>query len=144
METKQDYSYGVIPLFKENGIWKIFLINQYGKGGDVYWTFPKGHAENGEEPEEAALRELHEETALTVTGIDASRTYTQEYTFIDEGVQIQKTVIYYCGIATAKEYRIQEEEVQEAGWFTLEEAVQKLTFEPAKHMLVEVLNDQTA
>lgn len=144
METKRDYSYGVIPLFREEESWKIFLINQYGHGGDVYWTFPKGHAEGEETPLQAALRELREETALRMGQVEETQTYTQEYSFMDGGIRIKKVVIYYCGIAASKVYQVQEEEVKEAGWFTPEEAFQKLTFDPAKEMLRRVLEDRQA
>jgi bis(5'-nucleosidyl)-tetraphosphatase len=134
-----DYSYGVIPLIRENGEWKIFLINQYGRTGDVYWTFPKGHAEEGESPLQAAVRELFEESGITVNIEDGSKTYTYKYVFKYENTLIHKTVVYYLGVASSNTFRIQEDEVKEAGWFAPEEALEKLTFEPAKAMLACVL-----
>ena len=82
METKADVSYGVIPVIKEAGEWKVFLINQYGSAGDVYWTFPKGHPESGESPTDAALRELQEETGIELSELLEDHTYTQQYTYV--------------------------------------------------------------
>jgi len=39
--------------------WRFLLLRAFG-----HWDFPKGLAENGEEPMHAALREIHEETTL--------------------------------------------------------------------------------
>jgi len=138
MEIK-DYSYGIIPLIKEEDGWKIFLINQYGHTGDVYWTFPKGHAEGEESPLQAALRELFEETGLTIEKPDEALVYKQEYSFKDGENVINKTVVYYRGVASSSAFHIQEDEVKEAGWFTPQEALLKLTFEPSKEILVRAL-----
>ncbi|ADV68190.1 NUDIX hydrolase [Deinococcus maricopensis] len=40
------------------------LLVQYANGG---WTFPKGHLERGETPEQAAVREVEEETGVRAT-----------------------------------------------------------------------------
>ena len=66
METKNDISYGVVPLYQDGGEWKVLVIHQISHRGDRFWIFPKGHGEVGELPAEAALRELHEETKLKV------------------------------------------------------------------------------
>jgi len=45
---------------------KVVLIRRF-KLGQEYYTFPGGKIEPGETPEEAAIRETHEETGLTIT-----------------------------------------------------------------------------
>lgn len=42
---------------------EVLLLHRTEKG----WSFPKGHLEPGETPEDAALREIREETGLTVS-----------------------------------------------------------------------------
>jgi bis(5'-nucleosidyl)-tetraphosphatase len=141
METQHDRSYGVIPLTKEGEAWKVFLIHQYGHGGDIYWTFPKGHAEKEETPPEAALRELTEETGLSVSELYEEKPYTQSYSFVSDGVRIEKEVIFYRGEITDTAFTVQEDEVKEAGWFSLEEGLLKLTFEGNRALLKEVITD---
>lgn len=138
METKDDRSYGVIPIIKDGNEWKVFLINQYGSAGDVYWTFPKGHAEGEESKEAAALRELEEETGIHLKGLREGLLFTQSYTFMHAGMLINKSVEYFVGEAAYADYRLQEEEVKEAGWFTFPDARDKLTFDAAKAMLFEL------
>ena len=141
METMKDSSYGIIPVLKEGTQWKVFLIHQYGSAGDVYWTFPKGHKEEGETSHQAALRELLEETGITPHMVFTEREYVQSYTFKYEDMLIEKEVIYYLGVVADEAYVIQEDEVQEAGWFTFEDAYTKLSFEHARTMLREVYED---
>lgn len=141
MKTVTDRSYGVIPVKRFDAGWKVFLINQYGSGGDVYWTFPKGHAEQGESEEQAALRELAEETGLVPSELLSDKVYPQTYSFMSDDVMIEKYVGYYLGIIEDPAFRIQENEVKEAGWFTFSEAIALLTFEHARMLLSEVEDD---
>lgn len=141
MQTKEDISYGVIPVIKEGGQWLVFLINQFGCGGDVYWTLPKGHPEVGESQAEAAVRELREETGMELESLDISKEYRQEYSFPYKDYLVKKQVVYYVGIVTSKEYTLQEDEVKEAGWYSFTDAVAQLTHERAKEMLIQVKSE---
>lgn len=141
METKKDSSYGIIPVRKEGSAWKVFLIHQYGSGGDVYWTFPKGHAEAGETKQQAALRELSEETGMLLQQMMTQKEYIQSYSFMYEDILIEKQVVYYIGVVSDPAYSIQEDEVKEAGWFSFSEAEERLSFEHARTMLKEVGSD---
>jgi 8-oxo-dGTP pyrophosphatase MutT (NUDIX family) len=53
-------SAGVIVVRREGGALRYLLLRAYN-----YWDFPKGIVEAGEEPLEAARREVAEETGLT-------------------------------------------------------------------------------
>ena len=53
-------SAGVIVMRRLKGRPHYLLLRVYG-----YWDFPKGLAEQGEEPMATALREVEEETTLT-------------------------------------------------------------------------------
>ena len=141
MQSKEDVSYGVIPLLKDGDQWKVFLIHQYGLKGDIYWTFPKGHPEAGETSEESALRELYEETGLTPKKLLTDTAYEQIYSFPYEGIRIDKKVLYYVGIVESPVFCIQAEEVKEAGWFSFADACLKLSHQRAKTMLTQIKSD---
>ena len=56
-------SCGAIVFRKFHGNIELLLI-KHANGG--HWSFPKGHVEEGETEVETALREVHEETGLTI------------------------------------------------------------------------------
>jgi 8-oxo-dGTP pyrophosphatase MutT (NUDIX family) len=145
MTIKKDYSYGVIPVIKEDGYWKVFILNQisYRSKTDIYWTFPKGHPESGETKEQTALRELQEEAGIVLEHIDTTCTFDQIYTFSHQGQKIEKCVSYYLGYAKNKEFTIQPEEVKEGKWCSFSEAKEQLSHGIAKKLLDEVQNHLT-
>lgn len=49
---------------------RVLMVRRRVKEGQLSWQFPAGQVETGESPEEAAVRETHEEVGLTV---DASK-----------------------------------------------------------------------
>ena len=138
METKHDASYGVIPVLKDGSTWKVFILYQISRRGDRFWTFPKGHPEAGETPEETARRELREEAHITLERLDTTRTFDQEYTFVHEGVRIIKRASYFVGYAADTHFRLQPEEVADAKWCTFATAREFLTFDENKAALDEV------
>lgn len=144
MQTMLDQSYGVIPLQKEDGQWNVFLIHQYGSRGDLFWTFPKGHQEEGETPAEAALRELYEETGLSVSHLYEGKQYEHTYTYTHEDTQINKTASYFAAEVAQGQWKVQEEEVESAGWFGFEEARALLTYDATKDILDAVQRDHCA
>lgn len=138
MQTISDTSYGIIPLSKTERGWEVFLINQIGRRGDTFWTFPKGHPEEGETPEATAKRELFEETGMHPSEILAHEPFVQSYEFVHEGTLIQKESFYFLGLVADRTFTIEEREVMEAGWFLLDDAIERLTHAQAKQMLLQV------
>ncbi|HEX5170766.1 MAG TPA: NUDIX hydrolase [Cyclobacteriaceae bacterium] len=84
---------GVIPLDHENNTWLVgqfrYALNEYS------WEIPEGGAPVGEDPMEAAKRELKEETGLTanrmtlLTKLHTSNSVTDEvgYVFLAEDLE---------------------------------------------------------
>jgi bis(5'-nucleosidyl)-tetraphosphatase len=134
-----EHSYGIIPFLKTEEKYKVFLIHQYGSGGDTLWTFPKGRPEPGEEPLQTALRECKEETAIILVKVFNDAPLSTSYTFFRKGELIEKTSTYYVGVAEGWAYVIQAEEVKEAGWFDIDEARERITFPNYKKLLDEAV-----
>jgi len=129
-----DQSFGVIPIsFNENNP-QVFLVQN--KNG-AFWGFPKGHAEEKETPKQAALRELKEETALESIGDLFEQPLIEKYSFTHNGFSVKKTVTYFV-LETTKESHLEEEEILDGGWFTLEQAKKKLTFPESISLLLKV------
>ncbi|MFT5849731.1 MAG: bis(5'-nucleosidyl)-tetraphosphatase [Patiriisocius sp.] len=137
MQTIRDYSYGVIPVIKTGDTWEVFILKQisYRGSDDRYWTFPKGHPEDGESQEETALRELKEESAITLDSLAPEVMFDQKYSFTHKEQHIEKSVCYYLGYAIDKTFQIQVEEVEEGRWCSFAEAREMLTHSIAKELL---------
>ena len=100
----------------------------------AHWGFPKGHIEPGETKEETAIREVLEETGLHIEIIPG---FVKSSEYIIQG-KIEKSVSIYLGKTTETEYKIQEEEIEECGWYNFEEALRVLNYENDKYILNEV------
>ena len=98
------------------------------------WTLPKGTPIPGETLEETALREVREETGLTVrivSPLDAIR-----YTFVQRGTRIHKTVHYFMMEATGGGLEDHDHEFEEVRWIAFEEAPELLSFETERSLVV--------
>ncbi len=97
-----------------------------------YWGFPKGMIEPGETPEQAALREISEETgisrgALTLGAALPSSEYV--YRRRDSRALIFKRVHYFLVEAPADTVlRPDPAEIAEAAWLGFDEARSRLSF----------------
>jgi 8-oxo-dGTP pyrophosphatase MutT (NUDIX family) len=134
-----EHAYGIIPFYRGEAGLEVFLIHQYGSGGDLLWTFPKGRPEPGELPLQTALRECKEETNIVPTTIYEASPVSTSYTFDRRGVSVEKTSTYFVGMVEDKAYSVQPEEVKEAGWFTIDAAREQITFPDYKELLDEAV-----
>lgn len=131
---KKETSYGIIPLRKHEGKWQALLV-RHGKG---HWSFPKGHPEEGEEPRQAAARELEEETGLKITSfIDLIPTQNERYQFHHHSILIDKTVVYFAAEVEGT-IALQEEEISDFRWLDLKAASAFATFPQAQHLCMVI------
>lgn len=138
MQTITDLSYGIIPIRRAGETWEVFLIHQFSRIGDnSYWVFPKGHPEDNETPVESASRELKEETGMTAEKILTEPTFKLQYSFSFGGKQIDKTVVFFIGLITDFTCVLDNDEVKEAGWYSLEEATDRLDYQGTKLLFNE-------
>ncbi|QZA58513.1 bis(5'-nucleosyl)-tetraphosphatase [Candidatus Rhabdochlamydia porcellionis] len=113
-------SFGIIPFRKLNGKWQVLLI-QHLSG--QHWGFPKGRAKETETAQETAIRELKEETGLRVQQILSLKPFTESYYLQKKA----KTVSYFPALVTGV-LECQPDEVVQARWFDLDEAIKKISF----------------
>lgn len=127
-------SFGVIPFRKaEDGSWKVLLI-LHSKGR--HWGFPKGKPNPNETAKESALRELKEETGLFVEVFLAEDPIRETYQFVYQKRPIFKTVCYFPAVVSG-DVQLQVEEVREAKWMSVQEALSLLTFHEARQILLQ-------
>ena len=102
-------------------------------GKRILWSLPKGHIEEGESPEQAALREVAEETGIE-SAIERSLGVI-DFWFMAGGKRIHKTVHHYLFRETGGLLAPQESEVDEVGWFPLAEIVDRLAYPDEKKLI---------
>jgi bis(5'-nucleosidyl)-tetraphosphatase len=108
-----------------------FLIISHNSDG--HWGFPKGHVEEGENEEETALREIYEETGLTVALKGDFRT-SIEYPIKQETM---KEVVFFLAKTKDQDVNIQLEELQDYKWANFKDAREMVTYESSKEVLDE-------
>lgn len=129
-------SYGIIPLQQDEQRWKVLLI-LHREGN--HWGFPKGRAEAGENSLQAAIRELKEETGLDVAEVFTPEPLIEKYQFRRKSETVIKTVHYYAARVSG-EMHLQEEEIRDAKWVDLAEAIPYLTFKEAQNICQQVID----
>lgn len=128
MQEKREISAGII-IFRRTREGPKFLLLY---SGGSYWNFPKGKLNEGERNFKAALREVEEETGLSVRDLQFRSHFkvADHFAYVRNREKIRKTVTYY--LAETKEARVKlkvvppgyEGERHEGyGWFVLREAV---------------------
>lgn len=136
-EAKKEFSSGGV----------VFRTRAGGKGWEIVavqrarhedWSLPKGHIEEGETKEQAALREVKEET-----GLDAQVLFpleTIEYYFRKpKGDLIRKIVYYYLMEAINTRLGGPNWEVSEARWVDINEVRNLLTYQKDKEVVTKAL-----
>lgn len=99
------------------------------------WGFPKGHLEENEEPERAALREVEEETGLCDLVLrDAIDTIGWYFRFRRK--LIHKVCHFYLMETECSETMPQREEgITACSWLPLEEALERISYANARGVL---------
>lgn len=116
---KQEKSCGAV-IFREEEGGRRYLVIRSVNG---HTTLCKGHVEPGETEHETARREILEETALTVDFVENFR----EVITYSPYPGCMKDVVFFLGRMTGGNLTCQEEEVAEAKFLPLEQALAALT-----------------
>ncbi|WP_322766437.1 MULTISPECIES: NUDIX hydrolase [unclassified Frankia] len=112
------------------------LIARRDRRGRLLWSLPKGHVEGGETAEQAAVREVAEETG--VTGRVLGRLGTIDFWFVAGRARVHKTVHHYLLLRTAGELSDADVEVSEVAWVPLVEVRELLAYDDERRLLSQV------
>ncbi|MEI6407247.1 MAG: NUDIX hydrolase [Actinomycetes bacterium] len=101
----------------------------------LLWSLPKGHIELGETPEQAAIREVAEETGIES---EISRSLgVIDFWFMAGGKRIHKTVHHYLFKEVGGALAPQISEVDDVGWFPLSEIIEMLAYPDEKKLIAK-------
>src|SRR5918998_3056688 len=124
-------SAGAVVFYMEDNSEPEYLLLHYSAG---HWDFPKGNIEAGENEEQAATREIQEETSITdVEFLDGFRMKI-EYKYRHRKKIVRKEVVLYLARASTRKVILSHEHIGFA-WRKFDDATQQLTYLNAKNLL---------
>jgi mutator protein MutT len=111
----------------------VALIGRLDRRGRLLWSLPKGHIEEGETPEQTAVREVAEETGISSEVLRPLGTI--DYWFVADNRRIHKTVHHFLMQATAGELSDADVEVTEVAWVALDELDERLAYADERRLV---------
>ena len=123
---------GVVYRRVDDGI-EVVLASRRTRRGDLAWGLAKGGVEEGESLEEAAVREVREETGYTAE-IEASLGDTR-YFYVWEDTRIRKTVHFFLMRCTGGDPSERDDEMEEVRWFPMARALKRAAYRGERDVL---------
>jgi 8-oxo-dGTP pyrophosphatase MutT (NUDIX family) len=129
MPTVEETSAGGIVVDVDGDPPSAAVIARINRAGRVEWCLPKGHLESGETPEQAAIREIAEETGIL--GRVVGSLGTIGYWFAAEGRRVHKSVHHYLLVAIGGRLSVDgdpDREAVDVAWVPMAELGARLAF----------------
>ena len=111
----------------------VIVPTRRAADGSRVLALPKGHVDPGETPLQAAEREVREETGVVAEPV--RELGEARYWYRREGRTIGKTVIFYLFKYVDGDTEDHDDEVEEARWLPLREALTELTHAAEREMV---------
>jgi len=130
-------SAGGLVVRQREGTFHAAVIARRNRAGRLEWCLPKGHLEGTETPEEAAVREIAEETGIH--GRVLRRLGVIDYWFSGTDRRVHKVVHHFLLGATGGVISVEGDpdgEAEDAAWVPVAELPQRLAY-PNERRLAE-------
>jgi 8-oxo-dGTP pyrophosphatase MutT (NUDIX family) len=132
--TREVSAGGVVYRHADDGL-EVVLASRRTRRGQLAWGLAKGGIERGESKEQAAIREVREETGMTAE-IEADLGDTK-YMYVWDDIRIRKTVHFFLMRHTGGNVDDRDDEMEEIRWFPLERAIKRAAYRGERDMLVK-------
>jgi ADP-ribose pyrophosphatase YjhB (NUDIX family) len=126
-------SAGGLVVDRAGPVARAALIARHDRRGRLVWSLPKGHVEEGETPEVAAIREVEEETGIR--GAVLAPLGVIDFWFVAEQRRVHKTVHHYLLEAVSGELSDADIEVVEVAWVPLAEVADRLAYADERRLV---------
>ncbi len=128
---RREFSAGGIVFNHQNQV----LLCRHSKS--KRWGYPKGLIDPGQTSKEAALREVEEEGGVKAEIVDQVGSVNYIYTFAGE--KVFKNVTYYLMEYISGDPKDHDWEMDEAGWYDYDQALQTLSFKRDQDLLKKAI-----
>jgi 8-oxo-dGTP pyrophosphatase MutT (NUDIX family) len=113
-----------------------------GANGERVLGLPKGHLDGAESAEQAALREVREETGVEAELVD--KLGEIEYWYQRRGRRIRKRVAFFLFEYRGGNLEDHDHEIEQARWLSLEQASRDLSYSGEREMVARALSRLSA
>jgi 8-oxo-dGTP pyrophosphatase MutT (NUDIX family) len=125
----EETSAGGLVIEKSTGSPHAAVIARRNRAGRLEWCLPKGHLEGVETPEEAAIREIAEETGIV--GEIIRRLGTIDYWFTGDDRRVHKVVHHFLLHATGGHLTVAGDpdgEAEDVAWIAMADLPDRLAY----------------
>jgi 8-oxo-dGTP pyrophosphatase MutT (NUDIX family) len=133
MGSRNEVSAGGVVYRHEDDAIQIALAARRTRRGDLAWGLAKGAIEPGETEEQAAVREVLEETGLEVDVV--SDLGDIRYFYVWEGVRVRKRVHFFLMRMTGGDVETRDTEMEDVRWFPLRSAVKRAAYRGEREVI---------
>ncbi len=131
-------SAGGIAVNVVDGVAYAAVIGRRNRNGRLEWCLPKGHVEEGESPEQAAIREVKEESGISAEVIHNLGLI--DYWFTGDDRRVHKVVHHFLLEASSFSLSVENDpdhEAEVAEWVLLRDLASRLSY-PNERKMAEV------
>ena len=132
-ETRTEVSAGGVVYRREPDGVEVVLAARRTRRGDLAWGLAKGGIEVDESPQEAAVREVREETGIEAE-IEASLGETR-YFYVWDDVRVRKVVHFFLMRAVGGDTGDHDDEMEDVRWFPLDRALKRAAYRGEREVL---------
>ena len=133
METRSEVSAGGVVYRRTDDGVELALAARRTRRGELVWGLAKGAIEPDESDEEAAVREVREETGLEAEV--ESDLGDIRYFYVWEGVRVRKRVHFYLMHATGGDVADHDTEMEDVRWFPMRVARKRAAYRGEREVI---------